>query len=132
MSGPILDRIDICVNVEQIEHSQLLSTIPDRDDMTSTMALVLSARERQAARFGNRTTLNSSMSNTDIRRFCTIMASAKQTLDNAAGNIGLSARGYMRCLKVARTIADLEGSDHIGKQHVTEALRYRSQTVLAS
>lgn len=131
LSGPLLDRIDLCVTVEKIDYEKLLATgvTAEQYDYTASIKRrVLSARRRQAERFRDRasTMLNSDMDNGDIKRLAHITADAKQTLDRAARALNLSARSYMRSLKVARTIADLVDADSVTADHITEALRYRS------
>jgi magnesium chelatase family protein len=128
LSGPLLDRIDICVNVEHIDHDKLLSDTPVNADDTSIIRRVSQARSVQSQRFGNGQTLNSAMTNRELKQFANIEPTAKSLLDVAARRLRLSARAYMRCLKVARTIADLAGSSQIVPRHVTEALQYRSQS----
>jgi magnesium chelatase family protein len=128
LSGPLLDRIDLYVNVEYTDHANLLSTsTPVKSYNASIIKLVLSARKQQAARFGNQEKLNSDMSGSDIKTLARLEPAAKQVIDTAASNVGLSARGYMHSLKVARTIADLAHSPTIQGHHVSEALRYRPQ-----
>lgn len=125
LSGPLLDRIDICVTVEEVEYEKLLQPTPDNTDMASIIRRVVQARNVQAHRFGNTQQLNSTMANHDVRQYANLTADAKHVLHTAGAQLGLSARAYMRSLKVARTIADLANSTYIEKVHITEALRYR-------
>jgi magnesium chelatase family protein len=126
LSGPLLDRIDLCVTVEHVEHDRLLEAPAESDYTTSSIRLVQSARDIQKARFRSSQKLNSTMHNDDIRKYAALQSDAKQCLDDAARSLDLSARSYIRCLKVARTIADLAGSHTVGREHVVEALRYRT------
>jgi len=131
LSGPLLDRIDLTVTVEPVDHTQLLENVVESDGNrgeaydTSIIRLVLLARNIQNKRFNDNTKLNSDMTNTEVKRYALLTPVATQLLNTAARNLQLSARSYMRCIKVARTIADLAGSDHIEPEHLTEALRYR-------
>jgi magnesium chelatase family protein len=131
LSGPLLDRIDLTVNVEHIEHGALLNSTPDDTTNTSIIRLVKQARSTQAARFGNAEMLNSDMSNRDIKQHVNLTAKGKATLDLAASQLNLSARAYMRSLKVARTIADLADSPYVREPHVTEALKFRATNSFA-
>jgi magnesium chelatase family protein len=83
--------------------------------------------QAQAKRHGSSTKLNSDMNNQDIIRTTNISDAAKTILDAAAQKMAISARSYMRAVKVARTIADLDQSDIIAPQHISEALRYRNR-----
>ncbi len=130
LSGPLLDRIDICVNVERVHYTKLLANTPVSDDSTSIMRRVNQARIIQAQRFDSRSHLNSDMSNQEIKQLIAITARAKELLDNAGSQLGLSARAYMRTLKVARTIADLAALPTIQPQHISEAIKYRPQQTL--
>ena len=127
VSGPVIDRIDMYVEVEEIIHHDLLG--PGDHERSSVVAeRVRSARGLQTSRFGSKTLTNSSMSNRDIKKIGRLSAEAKDFLDNAAAKLGISARHYMRAIKVARTIADLEKSSEILQPHIAEALQYRKRT----
>lgn len=127
LSGPLLDRIDLHVTVDSIDHTSLLSKQQSSSSETSgtVRERVLATIERQTARFGVEARRNGTMSNKEVKSYAFITDEAKQLLDTAAEKLELSARVYMKTVKVARTIADLDGSDTINTQHVTEALRYR-------
>lgn len=130
MSGPILDRIDLYSAVHEVEHEKLLDNPNNnrehKHDDVVIRTRVLKARKTQNLRFGG-AGLNAAMSNRDIKKHAALSAPAKQLLDTAAGNLDISARAYMRTIKVARTIADLADSKAIGPEHITEALSYRSR-----
>jgi magnesium chelatase family protein len=127
ISGPILDRIDLHAAVQDIDHASLLGAVPSRKDDTTVRARILAARNRQEERYRSATKLNSSMSNRDIRQHARLEPQAKSMLDTAAARLGISARSYMKVIKVARTIADLEQRGVIGTAHIAEALQYRHQ-----
>jgi magnesium chelatase family protein len=127
ISGPILDRIDLYAQVSEINHAKLLAKDTDVAEHHAAEARVAKARAVQAARYGDNQKLNKEMTNADIKRLGNLTPEAKALLDLAAERMELSARAYMRSLKVARTIADLDGSATIEPGHVSEALQYRSQ-----
>jgi magnesium chelatase family protein len=132
LSGPLLDRIDIHVEVPPVDVGTLLG----RGDRTGTAALrdgVLAARERQAARnradrggAPGRVVPNAQLGPRGIDRFCRLAPSGDALLAAALERLGLSARGVHRVLKVARTVADLAGSEEIVDDHLAEAIQYRS------
>ncbi|HEU4985270.1 MAG TPA: YifB family Mg chelatase-like AAA ATPase, partial [Nitrososphaera sp.] len=126
LSGPIMDRIDLYTDVQEIEHARLLSSETDNSD-ESIRKRVLKARGLQQKRFGSATKLNADMTNRDIKTKANATDEAKSVLNQAAKIMGLSARSYMRVIKVARTIADLEESEDITAEHIAESLQYRSQ-----
>jgi len=125
LSGPILDRIDIYVDVHEIDNSQLLNHQPDTTNTSEkAKARIHTARELQKKRFGSEK-LNADMSNRDVKTHLKLDPDARTMLDTAANKFGLSARAYMRTAKVARTIADLDSSPTVKTAHVAEALQYR-------
>lgn len=129
LSGPIIDRIDLCCDVHTVNHEKLLSTSgQDRQHQTAKQQIA-KARQAQAARHGNPGLLNSHLTNRQLKKFAHLQRSGLITLQDAAHSFQLSARGYMRTIKVARTIADIEGSASILGIHVTEALSYRQRPV---
>ena len=127
ISGPLLDRIDIHVDVPAVKFKELSS---ERSGEPSAVIRerVQKAREVQLKRFANENGIfsNAHMESAQIRKYCRIDESGKQLLSMAIKQVGLSARAYDRILKVARTIADLEGSERILPQHLSEAIQYRS------
>ncbi|MCY4488276.1 MAG: YifB family Mg chelatase-like AAA ATPase [Deltaproteobacteria bacterium] len=126
VSGPLLDRIDIQVEVPAVAYEALASRAPG-EPSEAVRDRVNQARRVQVERFGERGIhANAHMSARDVRRYCRVDAAAEQLLENAINRLGLSARAYVRILKVGRTIADLAGTETIQSAHVAEAIQYRS------
>ncbi len=127
ISGPLLDRIDLHIECPFVRYQELAG---DRVGEASTTVRdrVIAARERQHTRFAGRTGLycNADMSHRDIRRVCRLDEGSQELMKTAMSRLGFSARAYDRMLKVARTIADLDGSADIRAPHVSEAIQYRS------
>jgi magnesium chelatase family protein len=126
ISGPLLDRIDLHVEVPAVSLAELRSRPGERS--ADVAARVLAARERQRSRFGERTStpINAAMEPEELRRHCRLEQDARKLLDTAFERLHLSARAVTRILKVARTIADLAGAEKIAPGHVGEAIQYRS------
>lgn len=128
LSGPILDRIDLYSDVHEVKHDKLLNQGVDQKADEATRRRIKLAREVQAKRYGRKDKLNADMSNRDIKQFGRLETAAETLLNTAAQRLNISARAYMRCVKVARTIADLENSQPITAAHLSEALAYRGQS----
>ncbi|MFN7914386.1 MAG: YifB family Mg chelatase-like AAA ATPase [Vicinamibacterales bacterium] len=125
LSGPLRDRIDLSVDVQRLPHD-LLGTSGDGDSSAVIRARVVAARARQRARLGAATsTTNGALSASDVRRHCPLDANALKLLRTAAARLGLTARGFDRVRRVARTIADLASEERIHTDHVAEALQFR-------
>jgi magnesium chelatase family protein len=127
ISGPLLDRIDLHVEVPAVRFREM-STARDGESSAQIRERVIAARSRQHARFKDRKqiTCNARMTGKELKIFCALEGSTLELLKNAMTDMNLSARAYDRILKVARTIADLAGSDEISADHVSEAIQYRS------
>jgi magnesium chelatase family protein len=129
ISGPLLDRIDIHIDVPAVRFKELRGTSggPEPESSSSIRGRVVGARERQRERLKTDGIFaNAQMTPRLIRRYCRIDTESERLLESAMARLGLSARAYDRILKVSRTIADLEGFDEILSSHVAEAVGYRS------
>jgi magnesium chelatase family protein len=128
ISGPLLDRIDIHIDVPAVRFRELTGDAPpDAEDSTAIRQRVIKARERQRLRFApDGIFSNAAMSPRSIRTYCRIDSESESMLERAMSRLGLSARAYDRILKVSRTIADLDDSENIQSSHVAEAVHYRS------
>ncbi|MDE6388676.1 MAG: YifB family Mg chelatase-like AAA ATPase [Lachnospiraceae bacterium] len=141
VSGPILDRIDICVEAQPVEFEDIAgrsaggNSIQDGksvqvESSAGIRKRVMTARERQADRFtGTGLRFNSDMKAADVERFCSLGEKERRFMEQMFSAMNLSARGYHRILKVARTIADLEKCEKIGEGHLAEAISYRQMEV---
>jgi magnesium chelatase family protein len=126
LSGPLLDRIDLHVEVPRVRHQELADTT-DAESSSAVRARVETARHLQQQRFAcSPTVCNSTMSPRQLRRFCTLDKAGQKLMETVTDRLGFSARTYTRILKVARTIADLAGEEQIRQPHLAEAIQYRS------
>ncbi len=125
ISGPLLDRLDLVVIVGRVKRSQLINAEAS-ESSKDVRKRVAKARAIQASRFADASIkTNNEMNNKQIQKFCVLQSDARQLLEQALTNLKLSARAYMRVLKVSRTIADLESAPDIEPKHIAEALQYR-------
>ncbi len=129
ISGPLLDRIDIYLEVPAVEVEKLSTQVPS-ESSKDIRKRVIEAREIQKKRFKSKANgllvlTNSQMNNADIREYCQITQEGMNLLKQAISSLNLSARGYHRVLKLARTIADLAKSENILVEHIAESLQYR-------
>ncbi len=126
ISGPLLDRIDICIEVSPVKYQKLDSSekIETSEEIKKR---VNKARKIQLERYkSNKILSNSELTPKLIEKYCTLDSKGKLILENAFNKLKLSARAYGRILKVARTIADLDESENIEVKHIAEAIQYRS------
>jgi magnesium chelatase family protein len=126
LSGPLLDRIDIHIEVPALRYDELRG--PHAGETSDTIrSRIETARRVQAERFpGRGTPVNATMTPQEMETHCALDAECESLLRMAMTEFGLSARASTRILKVARTIADLDGTDRIGPQHLSEAVQYRT------
>ncbi len=126
LSGPLLDRIDMHIEVPAVAFTELQDT-EGGDDSASMRGRVLAARQIQTKRFKRYKHIhaNSQMDSRQLQKFCVPSATAAALLEKSMNKLGLSARAYSRILKIARTIADLDNNESIEMAHVAEAIQYR-------
>ena len=123
VSGPLLDRIDMHVEVPNVPRDVLRADPANRgEDSAQVRSRVEAARERQTSRCG---CANATLKNREVEKHCRVSDNDSKLLERAIDQLGLSARAYHRILKVARTVADLSDEPHIQTQHLTEAIGYR-------
>jgi magnesium chelatase family protein len=126
ISGPLLDRIDLHIEVPQVKFREMTAARPG-ETSSVIRARVLAARRRQLDRFkGRGISCNARMGPRDLKKHCALDETTLELLKQAMTQMNLSARAYDRILKVSRTIADLEGCEFLAWHHVSEAINYRN------
>ena len=126
ISGPLLDRIDIIVEAPALEYEELKNRAPS-ESSAEIKKRVNKARARQQERFaGTDIASNADMNTKALNTYCALMPDCEELMHQAFNRMGLTARSYDRILRVARTIADLEGAEDIGAEHIAEAIQYRT------
>jgi magnesium chelatase family protein len=126
ISGPLLDRIDIHVDVPSLSFEELSNTAPTGPSSAEVRAQVQEARNRQRARLEGRFACNAHLDPKAIRVHCALNDGARRLMEIAMNRMGLSARAYDKILRIARTLADLEAKENISENHIAEAVQYRS------
>lgn len=126
LSGPLLDRIDLHADVPALTYDEISDKRPSGPSSAEVRAVVQAARDRQRARYNSRFDCNAHLDSKAVREYCLIESGAEKLLHTAMDRLGFSARAYDKVLRVARTIADLEGADLIRELDVAEAVQYRS------
>jgi len=127
LSGPLLDRIDLQIEVPRLSPEELLNMKDEAESSHCIRERVVKARKIQAKRYGNDSILANSELNSDlIKRYCKIDAPSESMLKTAIIKFNLSGRSYDRILKLARTIADLDSAENISQMHIAQALQYRT------
>ncbi|MBI3980472.1 YifB family Mg chelatase-like AAA ATPase [Candidatus Microgenomates bacterium] len=128
ISGPLLDRVDLYLSLQAVEANKLTQDEFIPENSFKVKKRVELARDRQRKRFSKTMiTCNAEMKNADLRKYCEIKTEAQNLLKEALIKFGLSARSYQKTIKVAKTVADLEGTEVIDARHLTEALHYRKR-----
>jgi magnesium chelatase family protein len=128
ISGPLMDRIDIHIDVPSVNYRELRSNVVP-ESSAEIRGRVIKARDVQLERFhlgGERIYANAQMGSREIRKYCELGSDSEHLLERAMVKQGLSARAHDRILKVARTLADMSGSDVIEPGHIAEAIQYRT------
>jgi len=129
LSGPILDRIDLHVNVPAVETEKLGAEVQSGKGSKQIREQVVEARRTQESRFDTDGIFtNSQMHNKHVKKYCKLDGETERILRLAVEKFDLSARSYFRLIKVARTIADLEGAENIAIKHMAEALQYKQMS----
>ena len=130
ISGPMLDRIDLHVSVPFVDTEKLTTTTHTAESSDVIRIRVQACRDIQVARYsGTDMICNADLSTKDVKKYCPLDEASLGCMKTAINRFGLSARSYYRILKVARTIADLAGAEHIRIEHVAEAIQYRPVSV---
>lgn len=128
ISGPLLDRMDMYLEVVPVEQAALLDkATAESEESVAARQRVTAARELQTSRYGSQARLNSNLSNRELQQHCVLSQACRELLEQAAQSLHLSSRATHKVIKVARTIADLAGEINIMPDHILEALQYRKK-----
>ena len=126
IGGPIIDRIDIYVDVPKIDYSELVSKSKEKEKSADIKKRVQASRKIQNERYKkSKTTSNAAMTKSEMNKYCEIDSESKKLLLLATEKLKLSGRGFDRIMKISRTIADMDNSENIHEEHIMEALQYR-------
>lgn len=125
LSGPLLDRIDLYIEVERVENKDLTAVTSNSGEHSVVKNTITEAVKRQKQRYAREGIYNSSLSSFEVTKLLKMTPEAEKLLLDASDRLRLSARSYFKTIKVARTIADLDGTPLIGAEHIAEALNYR-------
>ena len=129
LSGPLIDRIDMVVNVNRIKNENLLKTTPSKkSEHANAKKQIEKSLKLQHKRYGCSNLYNSMAKTNIVKSSFKISKEAEDLLNLATSKLDLSVRSYLKILKVSRTIADLEGSEEIKASHISEAIQYRQKT----
>ena len=126
LSGPLLDRIDIHVDVPALSFDEMTDNRPAGSTSAEVRAQVQAARDRQRTRYDGQFSCNAHLDVKSVRKHCVCDDAAMKLLETAIDQLGFSARAYDKVLRLARTLADLEEADGIEQRHVAEAIQYRT------
>jgi len=127
LSGPLLDRIDLVLNVTKVDHNRLLDTKTlNKKQQSKVFEHIISAQAIQQGRYNSSKIYNASLTSSDVKTHARLTRDAKELLLTASKRLDLTARSYFKVIKVAQTIADLAASPIIEPTHIAEALQYRA------
>ena len=126
LSGPLLDRIDLHVDVPALSYEQIADKETSGPTSEEVRGVVQAARDIQRRRYDSVFTCNAHIDSAATRKFCVLESGADKLLETAIDQLGFSARAYDKVLRVARTLADLEKAETIASAHIAEAIQYRS------
>lgn len=128
ISGPLMDRIDIVVNVSRVPNNELLEqSMLNNNQHLTAIESINRGINMQNLRYGSCSKYNSSLTSSEVKTYAQLDSETKKLLNQAADKLAISSRGYFKIIKIARTIADIAGEQNISVAHISEALQYRIQ-----